>query len=381
MKEIIKECRYDLISFLTLFARRLRDNGLPVGPGKVSDSVVGLRSINLIHKEKVYMVLLTIFLSKQEDRLLFDRLFHEFWGFKPDCREADSRSRSTEEPRSRIPETATNRIIRAISYVNVKREVVEPLHTRASINELVTAKNRLHLQRQELSEFNVIAASIVKSLTSRPARRLKRHKSKGVVDMRRILRQTPNTGDDFAKLPRRHRGKKVPRLLVLLDVSGSMDKNTNSLLQLIYAISKYTSRIETFVFSTKISRVTSILKLSSFEDAMDGISSLTPQLSGGTRIGYTIDKMNSDYRFLQTRYTNVIIVSDGWDTGEPITVSRALRSMKRRVQRIIWLNPLMETKDYEPLTRCLLEAKPFIDHFISSSSFSGLRKLARVLRH
>ena len=199
--------------------------------------------------------------------------------------------------------------------------------------------------------------------------------------MRRVLRQTPHTGGDFVSLPRRYKGKRIPRLLVLLDVSGSMDKSTNSLLQLVYAISKCTSRIETFVFSTKISRVTSTLTSSSFKDAMDGILALTPQLSGGTRIGYTIDKMNSDYRFLQTRYTNVIIVSDGWDTGEPRTVSGALKRMKKRVQRIIWLNPLMETKDYEPLTRCLLEAKPFIDHFISCASFSGFRKLARALRN
>ncbi len=380
MKEIIEKSEYDLISFLTLFARRLRDNGLPVEPAKVSDSVVGLRSINFFDKGKAYLVLLTIFLSKQEDRLLFDRLFNEFWEFKPHDREANPHSMLTEELKSRVPEIASRRIIQTISDVEPKRESIEPFRTSASINELVTAKNKLQIQRQENPEFNVIAANIVKSLISRPARRLKRHNSKGVVDMRRVLRQTPNTGGDFVSLPRRYKGKRTPRLLVLLDVSGSMDKSTNSLLQLVYAISKCTSRIETFVFSTKVSRVTSTLTSTSFEDAMDGILSLTPQLSGGTRIGYTIGKMNSDYRFLQTRYTNVIIVSDGWDTGEPSTVSGALKSMKKRVQRIIWLNPLMETKDYEPLTRCLLEAKPFIDHFISCTSFSGLRKLARALR-
>ena len=134
MKEIIEKPEHDLISFLTLFARRLRDNGLPAEPAKVSDSVFGLRSINFFHKEKAYLVLLTIFLSKQEERLLFDRLFNEFCEFKSHDREANPHSMLTEELKSRVPENSSNRMIRTISDVEAKREGIEPFGTGASIN-------------------------------------------------------------------------------------------------------------------------------------------------------------------------------------------------------------------------------------------------------
>ena len=182
------------------------------------------------------------------------------------------------------------------------------------------------------------------------------------------------------RLPRKRRVPRVPRLLVLLDVSGSMDRHTRLLLQLVYAITQHTRHIETFVFSTSVDRVTRQLKAPSFGEALRRVGRIASHWSGGTRIGESLTTLNTEYEALQDRYTTVILLSDGWDTGDPDVLTREIRRMQRRVRRVIWLNPLMGTKDYEPLTRGLQAATPYVDHFVSAISLNSLKRLPQLLR-
>ncbi len=236
------------------------------------------------------------------------------------------------------------------------------------------------LRGDRLAEVSEIAARLLRSLPSRPGRRLRRHRRKGLPDLRSALRRSLSYGGELVEIPRRRRTPRVPRLLVLLDVSGSMDRSAGLLLQLVYALGQRTGRVETFVFSTSLTRVTRLLRAPSFSEALAGVGGLVSHWSGGTRIGECLGTLNREHAHLLDRSTSVFILSDGWDTGEPEQLSREMAALRRRVHRVIWLNPLLGTPDYAPLTRGLQAAHPYVDTFASALDIEQLRRLPGLLK-
>ena len=233
---------------------------------------------------------------------------------------------------------------------------------------------------EELSELGRIATRVVRALASRPGRRRRRHRRKGIPDIRGAFRLNLGTGGDLIRLPRLRRVPRVPRLLLLLDVSGSMERHSRLLLLLAYAVAQRTTRVETFVFSTSITRVTRALHAPSFGESLQRIGEATNHWSGGTRIGECLASVNELYGGLQDRYTSVFLLSDGWDAGNPEQLAREMRRIQRRVRTVVWLNPLLGTKDYRPLTRGLQAVMPYVDHFVSAMDVSQLKRLPRLLR-
>jgi hypothetical protein len=194
------------------------------------------------------------------------------------------------------------------------------------------------------------------------------------------MRLNLSFGGDPIIVPRRRRIPRVPRLLVLLDVSGSMERHVQLLLQLAYAVSQQTRRVEAFVFSTRTTRVTRELAMPSFTEALKRIGDEASHWSGGTRIGDALDTVNTDFDYLLDKHTTVFLLSDGWDTGDSDHLASQIRRMRRRVRSFVWLNPLMGTPDYQPLTRSLQSAEPYVDQFASALDVAHLRRLPQLLR-
>jgi len=169
-------------------------------------------------------------------------------------------------------------------------------------------------------------------------------------------------------------------IVLTLDVSGSMERHVQLLLQLAYAVSQQTKRVEAFVFSTKVTRVTKELAKPSFTEALKGIGEEASHWSGGTRIGEALATVNTDYSYLLSKHTTVFLLSDGWDTGEPEQLAIQIRRMRQRVRSFVWLNPLIGTPDYQALTRSLKSAEPYVDHFASALDVAHLRRLPQLLR-
>ena len=188
------------------------------------------------------------------------------------------------------------------------------------------------------------------------------------------------TGGDPVRLPRMRRVPKVPRLLVALDVSGSMDRYARLLLQLMFAVGQHTKRVEAFVFSTTVTRVTRELSSPSFSEALTRIGRAVNHWSGGTRIGESLADLNTNYDYLLNRHTTVFLLSDGWETGDPDDLAQALRRIQRRVRSVVWLNPLLGTRDFQPLARGLQAAVPYVDHFVSAADVEHLKRLPALLR-
>jgi hypothetical protein len=198
------------------------------------------------------------------------------------------------------------------------------------------------------------------------------------VDLRRSIRANLMKGE-IIELRRRQRRVKKVRLVLLCDVSGSMDLYSRFLLQFLYALQNVFGRVETFTFATRLTRVTEHLKGASYKLALKRLTDVR-DFSGGTRIGESLRDFNAAWGYLVDRRTIVILLSDGWDTGEPDELAAEMLKLKRKAGRVVWLNPLLGNPSYEPLTRGMAAALPLVDHFAAAHNLASLRDLAGHLK-
>jgi len=200
------------------------------------------------------------------------------------------------------------------------------------------------------------------------------------VDVRRLLRVNSRFGGELMILPRRRR-RTAPRPLILLcDISGSMEPYTRMLLLFAHAMAARSRRIEVFVFATRLTRVTRHFKNRRADQAVPRVQSAVRDWSGGTRIGEAIHAFNVHWaRRVLRRRPVALLISDGWDLGDPALLGREVARLQRSVRRLIWLNPLIGSEGYEPLTRGLQAALPFVDEFLSVRNMASLEVLAARL--
>ena len=230
----------------------------------------------------------------------------------------------------------------------------------------------------QLDEVARVTVLIAKRLARRMSRRRRPVKRGGVVDLRRSIRANMMKGE-IIELRRRERRRKKIRLVLLADVSGSMDLYSRFLLLFLYALQNAFGRVETFTFATRLTRITEHLKGASYKQALRQLGAVR-DWSGGTRIGESLRDFNRTWGHLVDRRTIVIVLSDGWDTGEPEELATEMLTLKRKAGRVIWLNPLLGNPSYEPLTRGMAAALPLVDHFAAAHNLASLRDLAGHLR-
>ena len=365
---------------MTRFGRALRADGLLVGPSEISDALVSLGLVDLMDRRSVYRALRSVLVSRQPEIALFDRLFDRFWELRPHLPDRPSPGRRGS--------AAAARRLRPLSGEgpvpghdpDAEDILVQPMRMGASANRVAGRRDLTILGSDELSELSAIASRIVRALSSKAGRRRRPHPRKGTPDLRAALRVNLGSGGEPIRLPRRRRVPRVPRLLAVLDVSGSMDRHAKLLLQLLYAMDRMTSQVESFVFSTSLTRITRMLRAPSYTEALERVGRAVDHWSGGTRIGESLATLNSAHGHLQTRYTTVFLLSDGWETGDPEALAREVGRMRRRVRRVVWLNPLLGTEGYEPLARGLRAVEPFVDHAVSAMDLDHLRVLPNLLR-
>jgi hypothetical protein len=202
------------------------------------------------------------------------------------------------------------------------------------------------------------------------------------LDLRRTWRRNLKYGGELLELAHR-RPKDKPRSLVLIcDISGSMERYTRMLLHFIHSIAGGPGQTEAFLFATRLSRVTRYLNHRGIDQALTEVSRAVPDWAGGTRIGEALKTFN--YRWARRLHLGsavVLIVSDGWDRGEPELLAREMTRLRRSCHRLIWLNPLLGSADYQPLAQGIRIALPHVDDFLPVHNLNSLRTLARHLNH
>ena len=372
----------DLTRAMLAFGASLRKAGLGVTTGALMDGVRALEAVDLMDRGEVYLALRALLVSRIEEQPAFDRCFDAFWRLRPDDGQGleervaapDAlRTRQESEPgASAAPRQAQSEV--ALEEEGEAPQD-EPLDLPGqSHREVLMEQDFSTFPAEQLDEVVRITVQIAKRLAKRASRRRKPSRRRGAVDLRRSMRANLMRGE-IIELRRRARRLRKLRLVLLCDVSGSMDLYSRFLLQFLFALQNVFGRVETFTFATRLTRVSELLRGPSYKKALSRLRDVS-DWSGGTRIGDSLREFNQAWGSLVDRHTIALILSDGWDTGEPEVLAHEMLALKRRAGRVIWLNPLLGDPSYEPLTRGMAAALPAVDHFAAAHNLASLRELA-----
>jgi uncharacterized protein with von Willebrand factor type A (vWA) domain len=372
----------DLLTATLRFGETLRRAGLPRTVSELMDAVRALEVIDLMDRAEVHRALRACLVARVEEIPIFDRCFDAFWTFQAEEGQGLEGlvSPSAAPPRDEHPQDgpAGGEQRESLALEGWEEEAAddgEPLEVPGvSEREVLMDRDFSTFPAEDLDEVARLTVLIAKRLARRVSRRRRPTRRGGVIDLRRSMRANMMKGE-IIELRRRERRRRKVRLVLLCDVSGSMDLYSRFLLQFLYALQNVFGRVETFTFATRLTRVTEQLKGPSYQLALRRLSDVR-DFSGGTRIGESVQEFNRSWRQLVDRHTIVLVLSDGWDTGEPEVLADAMLSLRRRAGRVIWLNPLLGNPSYEPLTRGMAAALPLVDHFAAAHNLASLRDLA-----
>ena len=367
-----------ILGHVVTFGRVLHEAGLEIGPGRVADSLRALDAVDLARQEDVYFALRQTLVSRQDELDLFDRAFGAWFLRAPVL--PPVRSRSGAEVETRVGQAPTDRLRRREEEGEKEDETGDPLELGASAQELLRDKDFSELTGDELRRLRELIARISRTRPQRHSRRRTADAHGDVLDVRRMIRRSLRAGGDPLDRPLRTR-KKVPRkLVVLCDVSGSMDSYARALLLFLHAVVGTGRGVEAFAFGTRLSRLTSDLATRDPDAALARCTEAVVDWGSGTRIGASLREFNETWgRRALSRGAIVLIVSDGWEREDPELVGREMAKLARAAYAIVWVNPLKGNPQYQPLAGGMRAALPYVDRFLPGHNLRSLEELAAVL--
>ena len=353
---------------VVVFGRDLRAHGLSVTPAEVVTAATALPLIDLTDRDEVFLSLRSILTSSVDDFPIFAEAFKRFWNRSHSL---NSSAAIRTSPR----QTAAKGLAFFLEHWGSSFNSQQVKVPGASDTESATLKDFNDFTHAELEEVSRVARRVIRRLARRPSRRWRPVRRGHRVNLRRSLRLSLKTGGELIELAYKQRRLKRTKLIVICDVSGSMDMYSRLLLQFVYGLQNSFAKVESFVFATSLARITGDLKSKTYQRALDRLSANVRGWSGGTRIGASLATFYDQWQRRIDKRTVIIILSDGWDTGEPEQLAAVLMHLKQRAGRLIWLNPLLGSSAYEPMTRGMQAALPFIDVFAPAHDLASLRAL------
>jgi uncharacterized protein with von Willebrand factor type A (vWA) domain len=367
-----------LTASIVAFCRFARSKGLPVGTQQLLTALEAAKAIGILDWQLFEFALQAVLCCSQEEWELFDRLFDEFWNFRRSHAERSSKERkqlATQKP------SANFKVLAGLTSVDsASPESEGKMVLGASSQRRLRKLDFSEMPQSDLAALEQLSLRLLQQMSLRLSRRMKINNVAGRVDLRRSIRRNITRGGDPITLAYKGRKPQQKRLVIFLDISGSMNLYSTFLVRFAYALHKHFKRVDTFLFSTSVMEVSDVLRARRLSDALAALSQRTIEWSGGTRIGGSLDEFNRRCgRNVLSRNTTFIILSDGWDTGEPDVLAAELRSVRQRVEKVIWLNPLLGLKEYQPITRGMSAALPYVDVFAPAHNLESLLALERHL--
>lgn len=365
--------------------RHLRQQGMRIGPTEEADALRAMAEFPLSSPDQFQTILRAVLCKSLKQQALFDLHFPDYWkqlmrAVDAKIKEVEEEAESQQPPSSQPkPQQPALQALKSWLYGNHTEEEIE-LAT-YSPGEVITYKDFSAFGESDLSELREVITQLARSLATQFQRRHERSKQQRQLDLRRTLRLNLRRGGEILDLAFRKKRIRRLSLVVLCDVSKSMDLYSRFLVQFLYAFQNVYHRIETFVFSTSLFRVTDELRQSDFDKVLDDLADSVKGWSGGTRIGHSLDTFLQDYgsRLLNDR-TVIMILSDGWDTGESELLESSMAQLHKKANRVIWLNPLAGKPGYSPSTKGMEVAMPYIDTFASAHNIASLRGVLREVK-
>jgi uncharacterized protein with von Willebrand factor type A (vWA) domain len=358
------------------FVRLARERGLLAGAAESADALRAIGAIDIGDRDEVYLALRSILASSRDNLPVFDTLFTEFWSPGGLRENRIPRPMAPARPRPAPPRPSS---FSMAGWLRNAPDDAESVESKTASTSSSPGGAPPAFGRAELDEIARIARQVARRLANRAGRRWERWPRGARVDLRRSMRMSISTGGDLLQLARRRRRMRKLRIVALCDVSGSMDLYTRFFLHFLRALQHTGARAETFVFATRLTRITEQLGVRRVDQMAEWLAASPADWSGGTRIGESLAQAERSFSALFDRHTIMIVLSDGWDTGHPELLGASLRSLAARVRRVIWLNPLLGSPTYRPLAQGVLAALPHVDLFAPLHDLPSLRRLARQL--
>ena len=376
------------------FSRRLHEAGLPITPARSADFARALTLVRPISRRRLYWTARGVFVSDPAQVKDFDAVFFSVFGhgaseaFDPEDARTVASAQDERPPLG--PRGLTERLGGARSHGVRRRpgesdgeedraEVEVPL-AMASDEELLRSKSFDALEPHELAELYRLMSRLELATPRRLTRRYEKGRHGEHIDLRRTLRASLRTGGDPIRLARRHRRVSRRRLVMLCDISGSMEPYARAYLQFLTCAAGSGPNAEAFVFATRLTRLTRALASRSPERAIQRAAAAAPDWSSGTRIGDALKEFNDRHgRRGMARGAVIVILSDGWERGDPMLVGREMERLARLAHRIVWVNPRVGAGGFSVQSGGMLAALPHCDALVSGHNFQALTEVADVI--
>jgi uncharacterized protein len=357
------------------FCRFARASGIAAGVKESLEAVRAANAVGIENRQNLKFALRAVICSTKADWEIFDEIFDAFWSGSAtqENLERGKRNKSTGEQESQQEnaELASTAQSTAMAELEEGKAVMG-----ATMNERLKKADFSEVKQADLIELEKISLRLLQQMSLRLSRRIRSLAVRGRVDLRRTIRRSIGRGGDPIDLSFRKRKLQPLKLVIALDVSGSMNPYSIFFVRFAYALQKYFKRVDTFLFSTQLTEITPTLRARQLRDALESLAGHAAGWSGGTKIGESLHQLTQlQGRRLFSRDTVFMVLSDGWETGDPAMLAEELSAIKRRVRKLIWLNPLLGMADYEPITRGMSAALPYIDVFAPAHNLESLLNL------
>jgi len=363
------------------FCRFLRMHGLSSDHRRTLTALETAKTIGAANRQLFSFALQAALCSTKEEWELFPQLFQEFWA------ESQPRPRSTSgEYKGISKRTPPKRDDGFTVFLDQPGNASAAVDGDGKAVYGASAEHRLkkvdfsELPCDDLTSLEELSLRLLRRMSLRLSRRLTLSNRACRIDLRRSIRRSIAHGGEPVVLAYKGRKPRKNKLVILLDISGSMNLYSLFLVRFIYALQACFQRVDTFLFSTSVVEISDLLRTRHLPEALCRLSQRAAGWSGGTRIGESLQEFNRLHARRQlSRDTVFIILSDGWDTGEPKLLAAQMQTVRRRVQKVLWLNPLLGLKDYRPVTRGMAAALPYVDIFAPAHNLESLLALERYL--
>ena len=374
-----------LLQQITDFCALLRQMGVNV---TTTNQLSWCRSVQLIdigERDAFYHTARTNLISKDTDIETFDLAFNLFWRYPRTEFEAVDAESATSEASSLqdLSDTSDEQDMLEQwldSETEDDAEGEEDDSTAYSVEEVLTRKDFSEFTTEDMERAREIVAKLAALLATRLSRRKIVGKKGKIIDFRRSWRKSLVHGGEPLELIRKQQKIKKTKILLLCDVSGSMDCYAKFLIQFIYGMQQELKEIEVAVFSTQLTDITGLLRRKGLAAGLNEVANVVPDWSGGTKIGESLLEFYRQFAPSFSAYrTVVILISDGWDRGDVEVLRYSMEMLHRHAYRLIWLNPLLGSDGYQPICRGIRTALPYVDYFLPAHNLESLAELTKIL--
>lgn len=358
------------------FGQYARGNGLNIGVQETKDALEMARLGVLNNTDTFYYALKAIYCTDLEDLPIFEKIFEQFWLHRIGL----AKGKTLFKNQSNLRKKSSASLV--MMGKGESKEGGEESKNVSGANQIARLRKTDFSKIEDIEStfLEELATKLWQQMSLRLKRKMKNANGKGQLDLRRTIRSSIAHGGDPIELKKKHRRKRKQRLIVLLDVSGSMDKYSFFLLRFICALRSHFERVEAFIFSTTLIQITSYLQSKNLGLTLALLSQQANNWSSGTKIGECLQTFNEQYaKTVLNGHSTTIVLSDGLDTGTPELLEAELKKIKLRTRQLIWLNPLKGMMGYEPIQKGMSAALPNLDVFRSAHSLDSLLELEEFL--